>query len=219
MSPIRHEGDKKVPIPSWGSHVDQMIREAQARGEFDNLPGAGKPLPLDDNPFAAEWQSAFRMAKNAGAAPLWVELEAEISADMAALRAMAERTARHLQIQVARLGAPASAPEAAVRAEGKEGSAGRHRWPFGGRRNRCGQRAVAPDHALGPRSLAEVEAERQRARALYVAKAAELDTKIQDYNTHRPRELSWLEKPRLLPQAAAQQFDALCPPLGVMCDE
>jgi hypothetical protein len=31
--------------PSYESPVDREIREAQERGEFDNLPGAGKPLP------------------------------------------------------------------------------------------------------------------------------------------------------------------------------
>jgi len=31
-----------------GSLVDRRIREAQERGEFDNLPGAGKPLDLSD---------------------------------------------------------------------------------------------------------------------------------------------------------------------------
>jgi hypothetical protein len=29
----------------WESPVERAIREAQERGEFDNLPGAGKPLP------------------------------------------------------------------------------------------------------------------------------------------------------------------------------
>ena len=29
----------------YESVVDRQIREAQERGEFDNLPGAGKPLP------------------------------------------------------------------------------------------------------------------------------------------------------------------------------
>jgi hypothetical protein len=28
------------------SHIDRIIREASERGEFDNLPGSGKPLPL-----------------------------------------------------------------------------------------------------------------------------------------------------------------------------
>ncbi|MDF8265967.1 DnaJ family domain-containing protein [Luteipulveratus flavus] len=29
-------------------HIDRVIRDAQARGDFDNLPGAGKPLDLGD---------------------------------------------------------------------------------------------------------------------------------------------------------------------------
>lgn len=34
----------------WESPVERAIREAQERGEFDNLPGAGKPLQgLDTN--------------------------------------------------------------------------------------------------------------------------------------------------------------------------
>ncbi|MET7379341.1 DUF1992 domain-containing protein [Streptomyces sp. NPDC005526] len=33
-----------VPFESW---VDKQIRDAQARGEFDRLPGTGKPLPGD----------------------------------------------------------------------------------------------------------------------------------------------------------------------------
>lgn len=31
--------------PQWESPVERAIREAQERGEFDDLPGAGKPLP------------------------------------------------------------------------------------------------------------------------------------------------------------------------------
>ncbi|MFC9980080.1 DUF1992 domain-containing protein [Gordonia sp. NPDC127522] len=31
------------------SRVERMIREAAERGEFDNLPGAGKPLDLTDS--------------------------------------------------------------------------------------------------------------------------------------------------------------------------
>ena len=30
--------------PRWESPVEKAIREAQERGEFDDLPGAGKPL-------------------------------------------------------------------------------------------------------------------------------------------------------------------------------
>jgi hypothetical protein len=40
-----------VPVGNW---VDQLIRAAQARGEFDDLPGAGKPLP-DTGPLDEDW--------------------------------------------------------------------------------------------------------------------------------------------------------------------
>lgn len=34
--------------PRWESPVERAIREAQERGEFDDLPGAGRPLDLGD---------------------------------------------------------------------------------------------------------------------------------------------------------------------------
>lgn len=43
-------------MTSWyESHVDRQIREAQERGEFDNLPGAGKPLPDHGELYDEEW--------------------------------------------------------------------------------------------------------------------------------------------------------------------
>lgn len=33
---------------TFETRIDRLIREAQERGEFDNLPGAGKPLDLSD---------------------------------------------------------------------------------------------------------------------------------------------------------------------------
>lgn len=39
--------EKKPPGLAWESWVERQIREAMERGEFDNLPGTGKPLPLD----------------------------------------------------------------------------------------------------------------------------------------------------------------------------
>lgn len=39
----------------WESWVDRQIREAQERGEFDDLPGAGKPLPDRGRPYEEMW--------------------------------------------------------------------------------------------------------------------------------------------------------------------
>ena len=47
--------------PRWESPVDRQIREAQERGEFDDLPGAGKPLDLSDSGDPDWWVK--RMAK------------------------------------------------------------------------------------------------------------------------------------------------------------
>lgn len=37
--------EQKPPGISWESWIEQQIREAQEAGAFDQLPGAGKPLP------------------------------------------------------------------------------------------------------------------------------------------------------------------------------
>jgi hypothetical protein len=37
--------ERKPPEISFASWIDQRINEAAERGAFDNLPGAGKPLP------------------------------------------------------------------------------------------------------------------------------------------------------------------------------
>ncbi|CAL9409705.1 hypothetical protein SUDANB58_01618 [Streptomyces sp. enrichment culture] len=39
--------ERKPPGVDFESWADKQIRDAQARGEFDRLPGAGKPLPAD----------------------------------------------------------------------------------------------------------------------------------------------------------------------------
>src|ERR687891_1354881 len=41
-----------MPYESW---VERQIREAMERGEFDNLPGAGKPIPDLDKPHDELW--------------------------------------------------------------------------------------------------------------------------------------------------------------------
>ena len=39
----------------WESWIDRQIREARERGEFDNLPGTGKPIPDLDKPYDENW--------------------------------------------------------------------------------------------------------------------------------------------------------------------
>jgi hypothetical protein len=59
--------------------AEEKIREAMARGEFDNLPGAGKPLDLeDDSMVPQDLRVAYKVLKNAGCLPPEIELRKEI---------------------------------------------------------------------------------------------------------------------------------------------
>ena len=62
----------------WESWIDQQIREAQERGEFDDLPGKGRPLDLTPNPYAPDRELAFKVLKDAGYAPDWIEQDKAI---------------------------------------------------------------------------------------------------------------------------------------------
>ena len=42
-------------VHGWEAAVEAQIRSAQERGEFDNLPGAGKPIPGRDLPYDESW--------------------------------------------------------------------------------------------------------------------------------------------------------------------
>jgi hypothetical protein len=54
--------------------AERKIAEAIERGEFNDLPGAGKPLELDDDAHIPEdLRVAFRILKNAGYVPPEVE--------------------------------------------------------------------------------------------------------------------------------------------------
>ena len=50
--------------------AERQIRLAQQNGAFDNLPGAGKPLVLDDDAhIPMELRAGYRLLKNAGCLP------------------------------------------------------------------------------------------------------------------------------------------------------
>ena len=46
---------RKPPGVGWETWVERQIREATERGEFDDLPGAGKPIPDLDEPHDELW--------------------------------------------------------------------------------------------------------------------------------------------------------------------
>lgn len=59
--------------------VEQRIWHSIEEGQFENLPGKGKPLKLDTNPHADPAEDTlYRILSKNGCAPEWVELNKEI---------------------------------------------------------------------------------------------------------------------------------------------
>jgi DnaJ homolog subfamily C member 28 len=75
----RRDAEGRLQVgPSWESLIDRQIREAIEEGKFDDLPHRGRPLPIDDNPYAGDRALAFHVLKNAEAAPPWIEADKEV---------------------------------------------------------------------------------------------------------------------------------------------
>jgi len=67
----------------WGSLVERKIHEAMQAGEFDSLPGEGRRLTWEDDALVdRSWQIAYKLLKNAGLAPEWIEAAKEIRAEV-----------------------------------------------------------------------------------------------------------------------------------------
>jgi hypothetical protein len=66
--------------------AERHIQEAIEEGKFDNLPGKGQPLNLEeDMSVPAHLRVANRILKNAGVLPDWMQLDAEIDRERAEL--------------------------------------------------------------------------------------------------------------------------------------
>jgi len=129
----------KPLLPGFALLVEQRISEAMARGDFDNLPGAGKPLQLDDDTLVPEEERvAFRIMKNAGYLPSEVERFAEVERLLATLGgdpgaeadpARRARAARRLHALVVQLEAEGRTATATRAWRDYEAALGRHLVP------------------------------------------------------------------------------------------
>lgn len=71
--------------------ITAKIKAAEEDGAFDNLPGAGKPLPPEDDPENALLRKVIR---EHGAVPPFVALSRELETLREELRATGDRTKR-----------------------------------------------------------------------------------------------------------------------------
>jgi len=85
QTPLQGHTPKKSPTSEQQRRalVERIIQEAIDNGEFDNLPGKGKPLNLNENAFlepGLEW--AYGLLKRNGFAPDWIERDKVIRKEL-----------------------------------------------------------------------------------------------------------------------------------------
>jgi hypothetical protein len=80
--------------------AEKRIKEAIDNGMFDDVPGTGKPLALEDDSHVPEdLRIAHKILKNAGFAPPEVALRKEIAKTEDLLQAMDDTKAKYRQIK------------------------------------------------------------------------------------------------------------------------
>ncbi|WP_433514538.1 DUF1992 domain-containing protein [Nonomuraea sp. CA-143628] len=77
---------------SFESWIDRQIREATERGEFDNLPGSGKPLPDLDKPYDEMWWIKQKVRSEGLSMPLPPTLALRKDAEEARAEAVGARS-------------------------------------------------------------------------------------------------------------------------------
>ena len=76
--------------------VEERIRKAQRKGEFENLAGSGKPLTLEeDRHIAEELRLSYKILKNADCLPPEIELKKEIKRTEDLLSGMKDTAQKH----------------------------------------------------------------------------------------------------------------------------
>ncbi|WKW37487.1 DnaJ family domain-containing protein [Enterobacter mori] len=79
--------------------VERHISDAQRKGEFDNLPGSGEPLVLeDDSHIAPELRAGYRLLKNAGCLPPELEQRREAVELVDLLKSVRKDDPRHNEL-------------------------------------------------------------------------------------------------------------------------
>jgi hypothetical protein len=190
--------ERNVPhvVQQSDNWFERAMAKAREDGAFDDLPNTGKPLKLDQNAAPSEWDLAFSMLKNAGAAPVWMEMEQDADALGVKMEALAGRTREFLISQAEALRRSTPQPEEKAR---------KSLWNriFGQASSGTGhQRRFERD---------DLERERDRARREYFELAGEQDALIVKYHQALPSGLWHLQRYRKSHDERQADFDAAVP--------
>lgn len=82
------------------SLVEDRIQAAMEKGVFDDLPGKGRPLSLDVNPYVRpELRLAYKLLADANFAPDWIELVKGVRIDRERIESLQQRHVAWLKRQ------------------------------------------------------------------------------------------------------------------------
>ncbi len=84
-------------MQKWERIVDRLIADSIGDGDVSHLPGAGKRLPLNDDPNTPnDLRAAFKIMEDHNVAPEWIEASRRLEEKEAALRSeLATRAQKH----------------------------------------------------------------------------------------------------------------------------
>ena len=87
-------------IPGFEQLVEERIKQAQQKGDFNNLPGAGKPLNLQNDQHVPEdLRLPYKILKNADCLPEEITLNKEIQRTEDLIAAMPDTAQRYRAMQ------------------------------------------------------------------------------------------------------------------------
>jgi DnaJ family protein C protein 28 len=100
-------------LDAIGKIAEQKILEAIEEGQFDNLPGKGKPIVFDDDLMTPpHLRLANKILKNANVLPDWIQVQQDIAAERQTAASHRERVVHENHTKQARVSAlPADHPE------------------------------------------------------------------------------------------------------------
>jgi hypothetical protein len=103
--------ERKPPGTSWETWIDAQIRVAREQGAFDNLPGAGKPLPnLGQEYDPLWWVKQLVQREQVSILPPSLELLRKVEKELAAIEklddeATVRRRVAALNVEIAKVNA------------------------------------------------------------------------------------------------------------------
>ena len=91
---------RRNPFAALERIAEERIREAIQRGEFENIPGSGKPLEFeDDRHIPDDLRLAYKVLKNADCLPPELELKKEIMTAEELLSELTDEGEKYRQIK------------------------------------------------------------------------------------------------------------------------